>query len=273
MARSPERLAQLFKKLKREARAGFAAFMTAGDPSQEISADIIRALPAAGVDLLELGMPFSDPMAEGAAIQASSQRALEAGGSMDRTFALLKDFRKTDAATPVILMGYYNPVLSYGLEAFAQTAAAAGADGLIIVDLPPEEDQELRTYSQSAGIAVIRLIAPTSSASRMGVLLAAASSFLYYVSITGTTGAARPDFNMVDKALKKIRRQTDLPIALGFGIKTPEDAREAAKIADLVVVGSSLVEKVGTHQSQNIVKAVRDHAAELSAAICSVKGG
>ena len=151
MARSPERLAQLFKKLKREKRAGFAAFMTAGDPSQEISADIIRALPAAGVDLLELGMPFSDPMAEGAAIQASSQRALEAGGSMDRTFALLKDFRKTDAATPVILMGYYNPVLSYGLEAFAQTAAAAGADGLIIVDLPPEEDQELRTYSQNVG--------------------------------------------------------------------------------------------------------------------------
>ncbi len=267
------RLAQLFIRLKQEERAGFAAFMTAGDPNPQISAEIVGSLPEAGVDLIELGMPFSDPMAEGAAIQASSQRALDAGGSMKTSFALLRDFRKIDADTPVILMGYYNPILACGLEVFARDAVAAGADGVIIVDLPPEEDQEFREYAARAGLAIIRLIAPTSTAERLGILLETAASFLYYVSITGTTGAARPDFNVVDRALKQIRQRTKLPIALGFGLKTPQDVQNAASIADIVVVGSALVEKVAASHPQNMVKAVRDYAAALAAAIRSVKKG
>ncbi len=270
---APERLKNLFAKLKQEKRAGFAVFISAGDPSQDISAKIMAVLPEAGVDMIELGMPFSDPMAEGKAIQESSQRALQAGGSMKNSLALLRKFRQKDAHTPVILMGYYNPIFIYGLGAFVRDATEAGADGIIIVDLPPEEDQEIRQYAQSSGLAVIRLIAPTSSAARLGLLLKTASSFLYYVSITGTTGAARPNFDLVGQALQKIRQQTDLPLALGFGIKTPQDAQNAAKIADIVIVGSALVEKIAASPPQDMVKTGRDYAAELAAAVRTVKKG
>ncbi len=255
------RLSRLFERLKQEERSGFAAFITACDPDYERSVAVAKKILDAGADLLEVGMPFSDPMAEGAAIQASSQRALSSGAKMEQVFALVRALRETHAQAPIILMGYYNPLLAYGLEAWARDASSAGADGVIIVDAPPEEDEALRTASHAHGLVVVRLVAPTSE-KRFSVLLKAAEGFLYYVSITGTTGAARPNFSEVEERLARLRQEIkkhkmELPIALGFGIKTAEDSANAARVADLVVVGSALVELIA--QGGDVEAFVKEH--------------
>jgi len=239
------RIANRFAELKKQNRAGFVAFISAGDPNYETSVEILKGLPQAGADVIELGMPFTDPMAEGPAIQAGSLRALKAGQTMAKTLALVRDFRRGDAATPIVLMGYYNPIYSYGVEKFATDARAAGADGLIVVDLPPEEDAELRAPAKAAGLDLIRLAAPTSDARRLPAVLDGATGFLYYVSITGVTGTKRIDLTEVTAALKPIKAATSLPVAVGFGVKTEADAAAVARVADAVVVGSALVQEIG----------------------------
>ncbi|MFI4988895.1 MAG: tryptophan synthase subunit alpha [Alphaproteobacteria bacterium] len=238
------RIQHRFAALKAEGRAGLVTFITAGDPDGESSLALLKALPAAGADLIELGMPFSDPMADGPAIQAAGGRALKAGMSLAGTLRLASAFRAGDGETPVILMGYYNPIYSYGNAAFVRDAAAAGVDGLIIVDLPPEEDEELRPLAAEAGIACIRLVAPTTGEARLATLLKDASGFVYYVAITGITGTRSAVLGQVEAAVKRLRAHTALPIAVGFGIKTPEDAAGFARFADGAVVGSSLVEVI-----------------------------
>jgi len=233
-----------FATLRAEGRAGFVAFITAGDPDGETSLAILKGLPAAGADIIELGMPFSDPMADGPAIQASSLRALEAGASMVKTLALVKAFRNGDDATPIVLMGYYNPIYSYGVERFLADAREAGVDGLIVVDLPPEEDAELCLPALKAGLNFIRLATPTTDARRLPAVLANTSGFLYYVSVTGITGTRAAASQAVREAVARLKTRTDLPIAVGFGIRTPEQAAEVARVADAAVVGSALVEAV-----------------------------
>lgn len=238
------RIARRFATLRAEGRAGLVTFITAGDPDRETSLQLLEGLPTAGADLIELGMPFSDPMADGPAIQAASQRALKAGAHMRQTLAMVRAFRKHDGDTPLILMGYYNPIYRYGNEAFARDAAAAGVDGLIVVDLPPEEDEELRPMTETAGIAFVRLVAPTTGEARVAKLLEKASGFVYYVSITGITGTRSAAVERVERAVERLRAETTLPIAVGFGIKTPEDAADYARIADAAVVGSAIVQKI-----------------------------
>jgi tryptophan synthase alpha chain len=238
------RIAARFAKLKAENRAAFIPFVTGGDPNFETSKDILYGLPAAGADLIEVGMPFSDPMAEGKPIQASSLRALTHGQTMKKTFELVRGFRLRDAETPVILMGYANPVFAYGAQTFARDAAQAGADGLIIVDLPPEEDEELRLAAKSHGLAVIRLATPTSDDDRLETIIKDADGFVYYVSITGVTGGQSIGVNAALAKVQQIRRHTALPVAVGFGIKTPADAAAIAKVADAAVVGSAVVNSV-----------------------------
>jgi tryptophan synthase alpha chain len=217
-------------------------FLMAGDPDYEISLAITRALPAAGADVIELGMPFTDPMADGPAIQAAGLRALTAGMTLTKTLDLVRAFRKDDQATPIVLMGYYNPVYIYGVDRFLVDAKAAGVDGLIIVDLPPEEDEELCLPALRAGLNFIRLATPTTDDKRLPAVLANTSGFVYYVSITGITGAAAPDTNKVTAAVARIKRHTKLPVAVGFGVRTRENARAIAEGADGVVVGTALVE-------------------------------
>ncbi len=241
------RIGQRFAALKAEGRGGLITFVTAGDPDLETSREILMGLPAAGADLIELGMPFSDPMADGPAIQASSLRALKGGMTLKKTLGLVADFRKRDNDTPVVLMGYYNPIYIHGPEAFATDARAAGVDGLIIVDLPPEEVDELWQPARDAGIDFIFLTAPTSDDARLPVIVARASGFVYYVSITGITGTRSADITDVGAALRRIRKHTELPIAVGFGIKTPEQAAEIASVADAAVVGSALVDIIAAN--------------------------
>src|SRR5471032_3160658 len=231
-----------FAALRQEGRAALVTFITAGDPDLATSLDILRALPAAGADIIEIGMPFTDPMADGPAIQASGLRALKGGQTMRRTLGLVADFRKGDATTPIILMGYYNPVYVYGVEAFLRDAKAAGVDGLIIVDLPPEEDSELCLPALAAGLNFIRLATPTTDDARLPAVLAHTSGFVYYVSITGITGAAAPDFAKVAAAICRIKAHTSLPVAVGFGVKNAGSAAAIAAHADGVVVGSAIVE-------------------------------
>ena len=238
------RIARRFAALKAQGRAGLIPFITAGDPDPATSLELLQALPQAGADLIELGMPFSDPMADGPAIQAASQRALKAGATLAATLALAERFRGGDGMTPVILMGYYNPIYRHGPAAFVREAAAAGVDGLIIVDLPPEEDEELRPLAEAAGIAFIRLVAPTTSEARLATLLAGASGFVYYISITGITGTRSAALDDVAQATARLRAHTPLPVAVGFGIKTPEDAAGIARVADAAVVGSALVQVI-----------------------------
>lgn len=257
------RIEKRFAALKKQNRKGLVTFITAGDPDRAASQRILDALPAHGADFIELGMPFSDPMADGPAIQAASQRALKAGANMKQTLEMSRDFRANDKDTPLILMGYYNPVYSYGPDKFARDAAMAGVDGLIIVDLPPEEDSELRIPAQKAGLAMIRLVTPVTDDRRLDVILEGASGFLYYVSVTGVTGTAKPDPAQIAPHLKRIRRKTNLPIAAGFGISTPADAAAMAKHTDAVVVGSALVNAIGA--GQDIGPAV----AALSGALCA----
>jgi tryptophan synthase alpha chain len=238
------RIARRFASLRDEGRAGLVTFVTAGDPDAKTSQALFDGLPAAGADLIELGMPFSDPMADGPAIQAASLRALKSGADQHRTLGMVRAFRAHDTDTPVILMGYYNPIYRYGNEAFMRDAAAAGVDGLIVVDLPPEEDAELRPLADSCGIDFVRLIAPTTGEARLKTLLGSAGGFIYYISITGITGTRSAIASEVERAVGRVRAKTKLPIAVGFGIKTPEDAAVFARIADAAVVGSALVQAI-----------------------------
>lgn len=240
----PTRIETRFAELAAKKRAALITFITAGDPDLATARDILLALPAAGADIIELGMPFSDPMADGPAIQASSLRALRAGHKMADTLTLVRDFRKADTTTPIVLMGYYNPIFVYPAEKFVADAAAAGVDGLIIVDIPPEADDELCLPAIRHGLNFIRLATPTTDDKRLPAVLANTSGFVYYVSITGITGTAAPDVSAVHKQVARIKRQTKLPVAVGFGVKTPEQAKAIAAGADAVVVGSALVSAI-----------------------------
>lgn len=240
MSRIPAR----FAELKKQGRAGLITFITAGDPDRATSQAILDGLPAAGADLIELGLPFSDPMADGPVIELASQRALKNGASLKRTLEMVQAFRKKDDATPIILMGYYNPIYAFGPSSFCAAAAEAGVDGLIVVDLPPEEAQELGKPARAAGIDVIYLTAPTTDDARLPTVLASASGFVYYVSIAGITGTASAKTASVAESLERIRRHTDLPLAVGFGIKTAAQVAEIGKLADAAVVGSAIVQKL-----------------------------
>jgi len=262
-----------FAALKQQGRAGLITFVTAGDPDPDTSLAILQALPAAGADIVELGMPFTDPMADGPAIQASSQRALRAGQTLKKTLALVRTFRAGDEGTPIVLMGYYNPIYIYGVPRFLADAKTAGVDGLIVVDLPPEEDDELCVPALNAGLNFIRLATPTTDDRRLPAVLANTSGFVYYVSITGITGAAAPDTRRVVDAVKRIKRHTSLPVAVGFGVKTAEHARAIAAGADGVVVGTALVEAIrgsldqAGKASERTVPAVTELVAALSAGV------
>jgi len=236
------RIDKRFAALKKESRAALVTFTMAGDPDYDTSLVIAKALPKAGADIIELGMPFTDPMADGPAIQAAGLRALKSGQRMTRTLQIVREFRKEDNETPIVLMGYYNPIYIYGNERFLADAKAAGVDGLIVVDLPPEEDEELCLPALKIGLNFIRLATPTTDDRRLPKVLTNTSGFVYYVSITGITGAAAPDTARVTAAVARIKRHTKLPVAVGFGVKTAEHARAIAEGADGVVVGSALVE-------------------------------
>jgi tryptophan synthase alpha chain len=238
------RIAARFAALKAEDRAGLITYVMAGDPDLETAFEILKGLPAAGADLIELGFPFSDPMAEGPPIQRAALRALKIGMTLRGTLDLVRRFRLEDKDTPIILMGYTNPVLSYGFGPFAQDAAAAGVDGLIIVDSPPEEADELSEALDIAGLSLIRLTAPTTDDARLAVVVKRTSGFVYYVSVAGVTGVKEADAASVAPAVVRVRAASNLPVAVGFGIKTPERAAEVARIADAVVVGSALVDEI-----------------------------
>jgi tryptophan synthase alpha chain len=238
------RIEKRFAALKAEGRGALVTFITAGDPDPVVSMEILKGLPRAGADLIEIGMPFSDPMAEGPPVQASSLRALKAGMTLAKTLEMVRGFRKGDSDTPVILMGYFNPIYSYGVERFVKDAKVAGVDGLIVVDLPPEEDDELCLPALDAGIHWIRLATPTTDEKRLPTVLNNTSGFVYYVSIMGITGTAAVPTDHVREAVTRLRRHTQLPIAVGFGIRTPEQASAVAAIADGAVVGSAIVDTV-----------------------------
>jgi tryptophan synthase alpha chain len=242
VSRAPQtRIARRFAALHAEGRAGLVTFLTAGDPDPKTSWEILKGLPKVGADVIELGMPFSDPMADGPAIQASSLRALKAGETLKKTLATVARFRKAETKTPVVLMGYFNPIYSYGVAKFLKDARAAGVDGLIVVDTPIEEEDELCAPARAAGFDFIQLVAPTTGEDRLPKVLARASGFVYYVSITGITGTRSAVVGDVAKAIRLIRRHTSLPVAVGFGIKTPKQAADIARVADAAVVGSALV--------------------------------
>jgi tryptophan synthase alpha chain len=255
------RIDDRFAALKAERRAGLVTFTMAGDPDYETSLAILRALPKAGADVIELGMPFTDPMADGPAIQAAGLRALKSGQRMTKTLAMVAEFRKEDDATPLVLMGYYNPIFIYGVDRFLRDATAAGVDGLIVVDLPPEEDEELCLPAVRAGLNFIRLATPTTDDTRLPTVLKNTSGFVYYVSITGITGAAAPDPARVSAAVARIKRHTDLPVAVGFGVRTAEQAAAIAGGADGVVVGSALVDAIKATLDKNAKATGRTSAA------------
>ena len=257
-----------FRELKAAGRAGLVTFVTAGDPDYDTSLAVLNALPAAGADVVELGMPFSDPMADGPAIQASSLRALKAGGNLSDTLAMVRAWRQTDTTTPVVLMGYYNPIYIYGVARFLDDAVAAGVDGLIIVDLPPEEDEELCLPARAKGLDFIRLATPTTDDDRLPTVLRNASGFLYYVAITGITGTKSARADETARAVQRLQSHTDLPVGVGFGIRTPEDAKAVAQHADAVVVGTVIVETIATHGPGNgTVDAVAEQVRALADAV------
>ena len=236
------RIDKRFSELRSEGRAALVTFLMCGDPDLDTSLQLIRALPAAGADVIEIGMPFTDPMADGPSIQAAGLRALKAGGTMVRTLDVVRAFRRDNDTTPIVLMGYYNPIYVYGVDRFLRDAKAAGVDGLIVVDLPPEEDEELCIPALSAGLNFIRLATPTTDERRLPKVLTNTSGFVYYVSITGVTGAGTPDYSKVSQAVERIKAHTDLPVAVGFGVKNAQSAQAIAAHADGVVVGSALID-------------------------------
>ncbi|MEF3048658.1 tryptophan synthase subunit alpha [Pseudotabrizicola sp. L79] len=238
------RIDDTFARLKAEGKKGFVAYIMAGDPDVETSLAVMKGLPGAGVDVIELGMPFTDPMADGPTIQLAGQRALEGGQTLERTLQMVRDFRKGDATTPIVLMGYYNPIYSRGVDRFLTDAKAAGIDGLIVVDLPPEEDSELCLPAAKAGMNFIRLATPTTDAKRLPKVLQNTSGFVYYVSITGITGAAAAQAADVAPEVARIKASTDLPVIVGFGIRSPETAQSIAGVADGCVVGSAIVKMI-----------------------------
>ncbi|MGJ4880466.1 MULTISPECIES: tryptophan synthase subunit alpha [unclassified Bradyrhizobium] len=259
-----------FAQLKQEGRSAFVTFVMSGDPDPETSLAIVKSLPQAGADIIEIGMPFTDPMADGPSIQAAGLRALKAGMTLRKTLQLVRSFREGDAATPIVLMGYYNPIYIYGVDKFLDDAKSAGVDGLIIVDLPPEEDSELCIPALKAGLNFIRLATPTTDDKRLPAVLANTSGFVYYVSITGITGAAAADSSAVGAAVARIKRHTALPVCVGFGIRTPETARAIAAHADGAVVGTALVDALRAsldaegRATAKTVSAVADLAAALA---------
>jgi tryptophan synthase alpha chain len=238
------RIERRFAALREANRAALIPYLCAGDPDPETSASLIARLPEAGADLIEIGMPFTDPMADGPTIQAGSLRALKAGMTVAGTLELVRGFRRRDAETPIVLMGYYNPIYHNGAERFLDEAKAAGVDGLIVVDLPPEEDDELCLPALAKGLCFIRLATPTTDDLRLPKVLANTSGFIYYVSLTGITGVGAPAVDVVSQAVARLRRHTSLPVAVGFGIRTVEQAAEVAKVADAAVVGSALVDRI-----------------------------
>jgi tryptophan synthase alpha chain len=276
---SATRIDRRFVELKAKGRAALVTFLTAGDPDQETSLAILHALPAAGADVIELGMPFTDPMADGPAIQLSSQRALKSGQTMTRTLAMVRAFRATEETVPIVLMGYYNPIYIYGVDRFLRDARAAGVDGLIVVDLPPEEDAELCLPALAAGLNFIRLATPTTDDRRLPAVLANTSGFVYYVSITGITGAAMPDPASTSEAVARIKRHCRLPVAVGFGVRTAEQAAAIARGADGVVVGSALVNALKDTLDQagkatsGTLKAVTDLVAQLARGVRAARIG
>lgn len=266
-----------FAELKKEGRAAFVTFVMCGDPDLATSLEIIKALPKVGADIIEIGMPFTDPMADGPAIQAAGLRALKAGTTLKKTLQVVRDFRKDDATTPIVLMGYYNPIYIYGVDKFLVDAKSAGVDGLIVVDLPPEEDTELCLPALKAGLNFIRLATPTTDDKRLPAVLANTSGFVYYVSITGITGSASADTAQVSAAVARIKRHTQLPVCVGFGIRTPEAARGIAQAANGAVVGSALIDALrATLDSEDratakTVPAVADLAAALAQGVHGAK--
>jgi tryptophan synthase alpha chain len=270
---STTRIDARFAATRAEGRAALVTFVMAGDPDHTTSLALVKCLPAAGADIIEIGMPFTDPMADGPAIQAAGLRALKSGETLTKTLHLVTTFREDDDATPIVLMGYYNPIFIYGVERFLADAKTAGVDGLIIVDLPPEEDDELCLPAMAAGLNFIRLATPTTDEKRLPTVLQNTSGFLYYVSITGITGSATPDFSLVGKAVARIKDKTDLPVAVGFGVKTAEHARALAANADGVVVGSALIDAIRKSlddegkATERTVSAVVDLVSELSSGV------
>ena len=263
------RLDACFAALKAKNRAAFVAYVMAGDPDAATALEIVKGLPAAGADIIELGFPFSDPMAEGPPIQRAAQRALKAGMTLRGTLALVRDFRVGDQTTPIVLMGYLNPLLTYGFETFAHDAAEAGVDGMIVVDCPPEESDPIADALDAAGVALIRLATPTSDDKRLAVVARRTSGFVYYVSVAGVTGVKEADAGAVAPAVKRVRAASGLPVAVGFGIKTPERAAAIARVADGVVVGSALVEQIAAaiELNQSVAPKVLESAARLAQAV------
>jgi len=245
MVPSPTRIDRQFARLKAEGKKAFVTYIMAGDPDLDTSLAVMKGLPASGVDIIELGMPFTDPMADGPIIQLAGQRALDGGQTLAKTLAMAAEFRKTDQMTPIVVMGYYNPIYSRGVDRFLQEALAAGVDGLIVVDLPPEEDDELCLPAQAAGLNFIRLATPTTDAKRLPKVLTNTSGFVYYVSITGITGAGAAAVGDVGPEVARIKAATDLPVIVGFGITTPDAAAAIAGVADGCVVGSAIVSRIG----------------------------
>ncbi|ANP46659.1 tryptophan synthase subunit alpha [Candidatus Viadribacter manganicus] len=265
------RIASRFASLKREGRAGLVAYVMASDPDHETCFEILRGLPDAGADVIELGFPFTDPMADGPSIQKAALRALKAGGSLRKTLELAKRFRATNTDTPLILMGYANPIESMGYDAFAKAMKESGADGAIIVDLPPEEDTPLRAAFDANGLSIIRLATPTTDSNRLTKVLAGASGFLYYVSVAGVTGANAATSVDVRAAVARLKRSTDLPLAVGFGVREPEAARAIALTADAVVVGSAFVDEIAAGPTPQAVERVLRKVAQLSEAVRSAR--
>ena len=272
-SRKESRLTRRFRALRTAGRGGLITFVTAGDPDLDSSATLLRQLPSVGADVIELGMPFSDPMADGPAIQASSQRALAAGMTLAKTLAMVGTFREDDKETPVILMGYFNPIYQYGSQNFVEDALTAGVDGLIIVDLPPEEDDELCHPAMTAGLHWIRLVTPTTDDRRMPTVLKNTSGFVYYVSIAGITGTRSASADVIRSAVRRLSQHTDLPVAVGFGIQTPEQVGEVVNDADAAVVGSALVREIERNlddqgnATQNLVNQVLERVQKLSAVL------